>query len=136
MRFAFEVDVGLAAYVDRDTVDGAAGEVPRLLPWVVVGDSGAAVAADAEAFTGDHELAGLGLDLGFADQSVAVPEREFARRDSGRVLPSLVEGRREDEVLASGKFLVRHDLLLEHPDPVVDVVEPVVLDVEAVPAET
>ena len=46
---AFEVEVGLAADVDRDPLDGAAGEPVRALPRVVVGDGVGAVAADARA---------------------------------------------------------------------------------------
>ena len=105
------------------------------LAGVVVGDRLAAVAADAEALAGDHELAGLGLDAALADLLVAVVEREGAGRDAGRVLAVLVEGGRQDQVLAGRHVLGRDDLLLEHADEVVDVVQPVVLDVEGVAAE-
>jgi hypothetical protein len=45
--FPFEVDVRLAADVDGNSGDGAAGESPGLLPRVVVGDGFATVPADA-----------------------------------------------------------------------------------------
>ena len=45
---ALEVEVRLAADVDRDAPDRPAGEAPRLGPRVVGGDAGAAVAPDAE----------------------------------------------------------------------------------------
>ena len=61
---------------------------------VVLGDAGAAVAPDAEALAGDHELAGLGLDAALADLGLAVPEREHPGGDAGRVLAVLVERRR------------------------------------------
>ena len=82
-----------------------------------------------------HELAGLGLDLALADLLVAVPQREDPGRDAGRVLAVLVERGRQDQVRAGRDILGRDDLLLDHPDEVVDVVEPVVLDVEGVAAE-
>ena len=52
-----------------------------------------------------------------------------------RILAVLVEGGRQDQVLAGGQVLGRDDLLLEHADEAVDVVQPVVLDVQRVPAE-
>ena len=82
---------------------------------VVVGDAGAAVAADAEALAGDHELAGLGLDPALADLRVAVPERQHAGRDAGRILAGLVERRRQDQVLAGREVLGRDDPLLDMP---------------------
>jgi hypothetical protein len=49
LGFALEVDVGVAADVDRDPFDRAAGERVRVLARVVGGDRLAAVAADAQA---------------------------------------------------------------------------------------
>ena len=77
---AFEVDVRVAADVDGDAVDGAAGERPGHGAGVVVGDGLAAVTADAEALAGDGELAGLGLDPAFADLVVAVVQGQDAGR--------------------------------------------------------
>ena len=44
---AFQVDVGIAADVDRDLLDRAAGERVRVRTGVVTGDRFAAVPADA-----------------------------------------------------------------------------------------
>ena len=91
MRFAFKVDVRLAADVDCHLGDGAAGERPRLLAGIVVGDAGTAVAAtDAKALAPDHELARLGLDPALADLVFAVVEGQDARwrRRAGPRRPS------------------------------------------------
>src|SRR3954467_4695196 len=98
-RLTLQVEVRLATDVHGDANDDAAGEVPRQFAGVVVRDAGATVASDAEPLAGDHELAGLGLDAAFADLRVVVPERECPCRDTGRVLPFLVEGSGEDQVL-------------------------------------
>ncbi len=58
--FPFEVEVGLAADVDRDPPDGAAGEPVGPLAGVVVGDRRAAVPAHAQALAG--QLKGARLD--------------------------------------------------------------------------
>src|SRR4051812_2324352 len=84
--FALEVDVGLAADVDGDAVDRAAGERPRRRAGVVAGDRVAAVAPDAETIAAERELAGLGLDAALADLDVAVEQRQRADRHAGRVL--------------------------------------------------
>src|SRR3954469_4839647 len=76
--FPLQVDVDVAAHVDGDSAQRSTGEQVRRVTGVVVGDRFAAVPADAEAFSGDGELAGLGLDLRFADLPVAVPEAEGA----------------------------------------------------------
>src|SRR4051794_24716902 len=93
---ALEVHVWLAADVDGDAVDRAAGERIRLLARVVLGDGITAVAADAQALAGDCELAGLGLDARRADRYVAVIERQGAGRHSGRIFAVLLERRGQD----------------------------------------
>src|SRR4029077_15433784 len=75
---AFQVEVGLAADVDHDPVDGAAGEPVRRAARVVAGDGGAAVASDAQALAGELEVTGLGLDATLADFAVPVEERQDA----------------------------------------------------------
>jgi hypothetical protein len=76
--FAFEVDVGLAADVDRDAVDRAAGERPGHRAGVAGGDGIAAVAPDAEPVAGERELARLGLDAVLANLDADVEERQRA----------------------------------------------------------
>ena len=133
---ALEVDVGLAADVDGDAVDRAAGERPRRVAGVVVGDRLAAVAPDAQPLAGERELARLGLDAALADLAVAVVERQRAARDAGRVLAVLLEARPTGSGCSPvGQVLGGDDLLLDDADEVVDVVQPVVLDVERVAAE-
>src|SRR4051812_40365405 len=132
---ALEVDVRLAADVDGDAVDRAAGERPRRGAGVVAGDAVAAVASHAQPLAADRELPGLGLDLALADLDVAVEERERADGDAGRVLAGLVERGREDQLLAGRQLLVGDDLLLDHADEAVDVVQPVLLDVQRVASE-
>src|SRR4051794_33369652 len=132
---ALEVDVGLAADVDRDAVDRAADERVRRFARVVVGDRVAAVAPDAQPVAGDRELARLRLDASLADSDVAVEERERADRHAGRILALLLEGGGQDQLLPGRHVLVGDDLLLEAADEAVDVVQPVVLDVEGVAAE-
>src|SRR5438045_532635 len=73
-----QVDVGVAADVDRDPVDRAAGEGVRVRAGVVAGDRFAAVAADAQALARDREHSGLGLDPALADLLVAVVEGQDA----------------------------------------------------------
>ena len=89
---ALEVDVRLAADVDRDAVDRAACELVGVGARVVVGDRFAAVASDAQPLAGDHELAGLGLDIPLADLGVPVPQREHSDGHARWVLSGLVEG--------------------------------------------
>ncbi len=126
---------GSTADVHGDAADRPAREPPRRRARIVLGHAGAPVAADAEPLARDHELAGLRLDALLADLRVAVPEREQPRRDARRVLAVLVERRREDQPLAGRQILGRRDELLEHAHEAVDVVQPVVLHVERVPAE-
>jgi len=64
-----------------------------------------------------------------------VVQGQDAGGDAGRVLAVFGERRREDQVLADGDVLGRVDLLLHDADEAVDVVQPVVLDVERVSAE-
>src|SRR4051795_10787753 len=133
--FALQVDVWFAADVDRDAVDRAAGERVRRDAGVVVGDWVVAVAPDAQALAADRELARLRLDATFADLDVAVEERQGPDRHAGRVLALLVERGGEDQLLSGGQLLVGGDVLLDPADEAVDVVQPVVLDVEGVSAE-
>src|SRR5207302_2487354 len=102
-RFAFEVDVGLATDIDGHAVQGAAGECPRCGARIVAGDGLAGVAADVEALTGEGELAGLGLYLPFADETVAVVQGEGPLRDALGLLAGLVEAGGQELVLADGK---------------------------------
>src|SRR4051794_12250049 len=132
---ALEVDVRLAADVDRDAVDRAAGEAVRRGARVVVRDGVAAVASDAQAVAGERELARLGLDPALADLLVAVEERQRADRHAGRILSVLLEGGGEDQVLAGREVTVGDDPLFDAADEVVDVVQAVVLDVQGVAAE-
>src|SRR4051794_14130672 len=132
---ALEVDVGLAADVDGDARDRAAGEPPRRCAGVVLGDGVGAVAPDAESVAGERELARLGLDPSLADLDVAVEERERPDRHARRVLALLLEARGQDQLLARRKLGVGDDLLLDAADEAVDVVQPVLLDVERVAAE-
>ena len=55
---ALQVDVGVAAHVDRDPLDRAAGEPVRGLARIVVGHRLAAVAADAQALAREAEFPG------------------------------------------------------------------------------
>src|SRR5436190_5757540 len=128
--FALQVDVRLATDVDGDAPDRPTGESPRLHARIVVGDAGAPVAPDAEPLARDHELPGLRLDRPIADLRIAVPERERSGRHAGRVLAARVERRRQDLVLTNWQLLDRDDLLLEHADEAVYVMESVVLHVK------
>src|SRR4051812_38198402 len=135
-RFAFEVCVWLATDVDGYPLDGAAAEAPRHHTRVVISDTGARVAADAQAFAADHELARLCLDRRLADLLVTVEQRQGAVGDARWVLARFLERRREDQVLASRDVLVADNLLLETAHEVVDIVEAAVFDVERMPAES
>ena len=95
----------------------------------------AAVPTDAQPFAGDHVVAGLKLDVALADLLVAVEQRERPGSYAGRVLAGLFECGGQDEVGPGREVDGRSNLLLEHADEAVDVVQPVVLDVEAVPTE-
>src|ERR1700722_2573717 len=75
LRFALEVQVRLAADVDRDPVDGAAGERVRRLGRGVAGGRLPRVTAHVEPRAGDGERAELGPDLPHPDLTVAVVER-------------------------------------------------------------
>jgi len=67
---AFQVHVQLAADVDRDPSEGAAGERVRLLAGVVAGDR-------------------LGLDPALADLLIPVVQGQDAGGDSGRIFAIL-----------------------------------------------
>ena len=116
-------------------MQGAAGEPPGRLARVVLGDRFAAVAAHGQPLAGQGEEAGLGPDLALADLAVAVVERQRAARGARGVLGRLGEAGRQDQVVAGGQVLGGVDPLLDDAGEVVDVVQPVVLDVERVPAE-
>ena len=135
LGLALEVDVRLAADVDGDLVDRAAGERVRRLARVVVGDRLAAVPADEERRAGDRERAELRLDPALADLLVAVVERERARRAGRLVCRPSRTTRTGSGSSPVGTSSVGDDHLLLGADEVVDVVEPVVLDVEGVAAE-
>src|SRR3982751_1779418 len=81
LGLALHVDVGLAADVDSDPLDGAAGEPGPVVIRVVAGHRRAAVAADAQAFARDREHPGLGLDAALADLGFAVVQRQDAGGD-------------------------------------------------------
>src|ERR1035441_10687304 len=65
LGLAFEIDVGGAADVDGDPLDGAAGEGVLRSVRVVGRDGLAAVPSDAQALTGEREHPGLGLNPAF-----------------------------------------------------------------------
>src|SRR5215475_2506463 len=122
-RLAFQVEVGLAADVDRYPLDGAAGEPVGAFARVVAGDRRAAVAADAQALPGQLEVAGLVPDPPLPDLAVAVVQGQQAGGDAGGILPVLVEGRGQDQVLPGGQILGRHHQLLVDSHEVVDVAQ-------------
>src|SRR5206468_3924263 len=70
-----------------------------------------------------------------ADLLVPVVEGQDPGGHVGRVLTVFAEGGQEDQVLPGRDVFGRVDLLLHHADEVVDVVQPVVLDVQGMPAE-
>src|SRR4051794_25928643 len=128
---ALEVDVGVAAHVDRDPVDDAAGELAGV-SGVVRGHRVAAVATDAQALAADGELARLRLDAALPDLDVAVKQRKRAERDAGRVLALLLERGGQDQLLTGRQWFVGDDPLLRLPDEAVDVAQAAVLDVKRV----
>ena len=111
---ALQVHERLAADVDRHPVEVPAGEGPRTVAGVVVGDGLAAVPPDAEALARDGELARLGADPPLADLLVAVPQRQGAVGHAGRVLGVLLEAGREHQVGPGREVLGGHDPLLDH----------------------
>src|SRR4051812_48740419 len=135
-RFAFQIGVRLATDIDGYPLDRAAREAPRHHARIVIGDAGAGVAADAQPFATDHELAGLCLDRGLADLLVAVEQRQGAVGNTRWVFTRLLERRGEDQVVARRDVLVADDLLLEAAYEVIHVVEAAILDVEGVPPES
>src|SRR5215475_1596731 len=134
-RLALEVEVRLAADVDRDPLDGAAGEPVGPLARVIAGDRRAAVATDAQALPGQLEVAGLVPDPPFADLAVAVVQGQHAGGDARGIFAVLVEGCGQDQVLPGGQVLGRNHVLLVDAHEVVDVVQPAVLHVQRVAAE-
>ena len=130
------VDVALAADVDDDLVDRAAGERERCL--VLGGHRRGAVAPDADAVTGQAEVAGLGDDR---RRSRRLRRR---RRASAcprcRAWPGCCWGRWPTKSAAQHVGARREarasaiDVLERGADPVERVAEHAVLDVEAVPA--
>src|SRR6476646_7456144 len=89
---ALQVEIGVAADVDRYPVQGAAAERPWRLARVSRGDRLSAVAPDTQPFAGDGELAGLEADSCVAYGVVAVVQRQRALGDTGRVFLLLREG--------------------------------------------
>src|SRR5215813_11415153 len=107
-RLAFQIEVGLAADVDRYPLDGAAGEPVGPFTRVVAGDRRRAVAADAQALTGQLEVAGLVPDPPFADLVVAVVQGQRAGGDARGIFAVLVERCGQDQVLPGREVLGRH----------------------------
>src|SRR5271165_3413697 len=107
----------------------------RMRSRVVGGYRLAAVAADAQAVACERERARLSLDPSFADLLVPVIQGEDAGAHAWRILAVLLERGRQDEVLPRGNVLGAVDLLLEHTDEVIDIVQPAVPDVESMAAE-
>jgi hypothetical protein len=70
-----------------------------------------------------------------ADLLLAVVERQDPGGHAGGILAVLVERGGHDEVLPGGNVFACVDLLLREADEVVDVMQPVVLHVQGVPAE-
>src|SRR5262249_2356858 len=134
-RLALEVEVRLAADVDRYPLDGAAGEPVGPLARVVAGDRGAAVAADAQALPGQLEVAGLVPDPPLADLAVSVVQGQHAGGHAGGILPVLVEGCGQDQILPGREVLGRHHQLLVDSHEVVDVVQPAILHIQRVATE-
>src|SRR3984893_9680994 len=91
LGLALEIDIGIAADVDRDPPDRAASECVRVLARVVGGHWLAAVAADAQALAREREHPGLGPDAAFADLLVPVVERQDPGGHVRRGLPVPVE---------------------------------------------
>src|SRR6201995_5061150 len=118
LGLAFEVDVGVAADVDGDALDRAAGEGVRVLPRIVVGHRLAAVPADAQALAGQAEHPGLGLDPALADLLVPVVKGQDAGGNTWRVLAVLVERGRQDQVYSGWDVLGGVDLLLHEADEI------------------
>src|SRR5579872_3981677 len=79
LGLALEVEVEVAADVDGDSLDGAAGENVRVITWVVVRHRFTAVTADAQALAGEREHSRLGPDAAFADFLIPVVQG----KDSG-----------------------------------------------------
>src|SRR6188472_3882370 len=88
-----------------EAVASALGRFTGRSSDVVVRDGVAAVAPDAQAVAGEHELAGLGHDAALADHDVAVEQRQRADRNAGRVLALLLEGGGDDQLLAGRQLL-------------------------------
>src|SRR5215467_3661104 len=98
-RLALQVEVGLAADVDRDPLDGAAGEPVGPFARVVAGDRRGAVAADAQALPGQLEVTGLVPDPPLADLAVPVVQGQHAGGDARGIFAVLVEGCGQEQVL-------------------------------------
>ena len=130
--FGGEVNEGLSADVYRRARDRAAGEAPRCLARVVVGDWFCAVFPDVEALAGDRELAGLRLDPALSYLFLACVQGQGALGWHGVAVA--LEGGRDDHV-ARGQQFGGLDDLLDVSDEVIYVLELAVLDVEGVAAE-
>ena len=128
-----QVDEGWPLTSTDGPVDGAADERPRVLARVVVGDRLGALLADVEPFAGDRELAWLGPDPALADLGL-VPYMEGQRAFGRHRVAFALERRREHHVPGRNR-LGRLDDLLDEADPVVDVFQLAILDVQRVPTE-
>src|SRR4029077_1748810 len=104
-----------------------AGEVLR--------DGLAGLTPDEERSAGNGKGTELGLDRSLADLLVAVVEREGAFR-TGRLLPLLLERRRQDQLLARRDVVGCDDHLLLAADEIVHVVQTAALDVEGMAPES
>src|SRR5215216_3735885 len=123
--FGGQVDEGFAANVDEEAFDGAAEEPPGRFACVVVGDRLGPGASDDQATAAESELAGLGPDRILTDLLVADIDAERAL--GGHRVALLLEGGGQDDVAARDRLVGLEDLL-ELTDPVVNVLEPAVLD--------
>ena len=133
LGLAFEVDVGFAAHVDGDPVDGAAGEAVRPFARVVRRDRVADVAARR------HRPSPAIMNLPgwvLMRPSPTFWSPWYSERmpvaTAGGSSPSLSNDADRIRFSPVGTSSVADDLLLEHADEVVHVVQSVVLDVEGV----
>src|SRR5205085_1668705 len=100
-----QIDIGLAAHVHRDALDGPTAEGPGRRARVVRGHRLAAVAPHVQALAANGELSWLRLDRPCADLAIAEVEREGAARHSQSLLALLLEGCRQNHVRAAGDLL-------------------------------
>src|ERR1019366_8363525 len=92
LGLALEIDIRIPADVDCDSLDRAAGELPRRLTRVVARHRFTAVAADAQTLARQREHSRLGLDAAFADLLVPVIQGQDPGGNAGRIFSVLGEG--------------------------------------------